>query len=102
MSAVTSIVVKSLPAANLAAMSEPASGFDADFGPIFARLYPLLYGELERLGIASTGPQAAMYLERPDAQIDVVAAAPVAPDTNVDSQLVTVVSLPAVPRAATL
>jgi DNA-binding transcriptional MerR regulator/effector-binding domain-containing protein len=102
MSAITSIVVKPLPAAHLATISEPASGFDADFGPIFGRLYPALYGELARLGVPSVGPQTAMYRERADGQIDVVACAPIAPEASIESPTITAVHLPSVPRAATL
>jgi DNA-binding transcriptional MerR regulator len=102
MSAATSIVVKALPAVRLATISESASGFDADFGPIFGRLYPALYGELGRLGVAPVGPQMALYRERPDGQIDVVACAPIAPDVEIDSPTIRAETLEAAPRAATL
>ena len=102
MSAVTSIVVKALPAVRLAAISEPASGFDADFGPIFGRLYPALYGELGRLGVACVGVQTALYRERSDGRIDVVACTPIAPDAEVSSSIIGAETLDAVPRAATL
>ncbi len=102
MSAITSIVVKALPAVSLATVSEVASGFDADFGPIFGRLYPSLYGELGRLGITPVGPQTALYREREDGQIEVVAGAPIAPDVTIDSPFVVAEHLPTVDRAATL
>ncbi len=102
MSTITSIVVKPLPAAHLATISEPASGFDADFGPIFGRLYPSLYGELERIGVPSVGPQTAMYRERADGRIDVVACAPIPPEATIESPIVTPAHLPPVARAATL
>ena len=98
----TSILEKRLPAVRLACVSEPASGFDADFWPIFGRLWPPLYAELARLGLASTGPGVAIYLERSDGQIDVVAAAPISPDASVESNIISVRDLPAVERAATL
>ncbi len=105
MSTITSIVVKALPAVHVATISETATGFDANFGPIFGRLYPALFGELAKHSVLPVGPQIAMYRERPNGTIDVLACAPVAPvapDATIDSPTVTSQHLPAVPRAATL
>jgi DNA-binding transcriptional MerR regulator len=98
----TAIVVKPLDALHLATVSEPAAGFDVDFAPIFERLYSTLEGELERTGTTPTGPSCALYEERPDGRIDVIAAIPVPADAELDPQVVTLHDLPPVERAATL
>jgi DNA-binding transcriptional MerR regulator/effector-binding domain-containing protein len=96
------VVVKSLPPVRLACADEPAEGFDADFGPIFGRLYPVVYGALATAGVTAAGPSIALYDARDDGGINVVAAVPIGPDAHLTSASVAVRELPAVARAATL
>ncbi|MEM7092437.1 MAG: MerR family transcriptional regulator [Actinomycetota bacterium] len=98
----TSVVVKSLDAVRVAVVSEPAEGFDVDFGPIFGRLYPALFEELAHAGVAPAGPTYGLYDHRDDDRIDVIAGVVVASDARLDSTAVTIRDLPAVDRAATL
>ena len=98
----TAIVVKPLDASRVVVASADADGFDVDFAPIFDRLYGTVFGELGRLGITPAGPSGAFYEPREDGRVDVFAAVPVAPDAEVDSEVVEVRVLPAAERAATL
>ncbi|MCP4222855.1 MAG: MerR family transcriptional regulator, partial [Actinomycetia bacterium] len=67
------VVVKELDPIRLAVAREAAEGFGAEFGPIFGRLYPAIFGALERAGITPAGPTCGRYEERHDGQIDVIA-----------------------------
>jgi DNA-binding transcriptional MerR regulator len=96
------VVVKPLPAMRLAVTSEGVDGFDVDFSPVFQRLFPRLFGELGRLGINPTGPTVALYDERPDGRVDVLAAVPVPEDAELDSGDVSIRVLAPAPRAATI
>lgn len=98
----TSVVVKPLEAVTVAICSEPADGFDAEFAPIFGRLYPTLFAELDRAGVAPQGNTYGLYDQRDDGTIDVIAGVVVASDAVVDSSSVTIRHLPAAGRAATL
>lgn len=98
----TAIVVKPLDPNRVAIIGEAADGFDADFAPIFGRLYPALFAELGRLGVTPAGPTYGLYDQRDDGRIDVYAGVIIAPDTDIDSSTVTVRDLPAADRAATL
>lgn len=101
--ATTLVVVKPLPAMRLAVASETVDGFDVvDFTPVFQRLYPLLSTELARVGITPTQVCVALYDERLDGRVDVVAALGLPPDATVDSGGVSVRELVPVARAATL
>jgi effector-binding domain-containing protein len=97
-----SIVVKPLDGTRLALTSQPAEGFDVDFAPIFAELYPRLFGALGQAGVQPTGPTWALYDERSDGRIDVFAAAPVAADAEVSDAAVELRDIEPVTRAATL
>ena len=99
----TAIVIKPLDPMHLATTSQPAEGFDVDFAPIFERLYTTLFSALDEAGIEPVGLHCAMYEQRDDGRIDVIAAVPV--DSAVDaSDLdgVELTDLAAVDRAATL
>lgn len=96
------VVVKPLDATRVAIVGETVDGFDVDFAPLFARLYPALFEELGRLGIDPTGPTHGLYDQRDDGRIDVWAGVMIAADAEVASDLVSVRDLPAVERAATL
>lgn len=98
----TAVVVKPIDAVSVAVISEPASGFDADFGPIFGRLYPALFAELSRCGVVPAGPTYGLYDERSDGDIDVLAGVIVAADAAIDSPTVTIRHLDPAERAATL
>lgn len=98
----TAIVTKALDPVRVAIVSEPADGFDVEFGPIFARLYPSLFGELGRAGIAPAGPTYGLYDQRDDGRIDVIAGVIIAPDATIATDTVTTRDLPAADRAATL
>ncbi len=98
----TAIVVKPLDASRVVVASADVDGFDIDFAPIFDQLYGTVFGELGRLGIAPAGPSGAFYEARDDGRVDIFAAVPVAPDAEVDSDVVEVRMLPAAERAATL
>ena len=96
------VVVKSLEAVRVATCSMPADGFDVDFAPMFAELYPQLFGEPERAGIAPAGPTYGLYDARSDDQIDVIAGVVVAGDVELNSSVVQIRDLPSAERAATL
>jgi len=98
----TAIVVKPLDAVRVAITSESATGFDADFGPIFANLYPRLFAELGRLGVAPAGPTYGLYDERLDGDIDVIAGVVIPADAVIDSKVIRARELPAAARAVTL
>lgn len=96
------VVVKPLDGLHLATATAPAAGFDVEFAPIFERLFRALWRELDDRGIAPVGPQHALYDERADGRIDVVAAVPVPAGCEIDAADVAVRNLAPVPRAATL
>lgn len=98
----TAVVIKALDATRVAITSESASGFDADFGPIFGLLYPRLFAALEREGIAPAGPTYGLYDEREDGQIEVIAGVVISPADTIDTEDVSTRDLPAAQRAATL
>jgi DNA-binding transcriptional MerR regulator/effector-binding domain-containing protein len=96
----SSVVVKPLDGLCVATASAPAAGFDVDFAPIFEPLYRTLFAELRNADVPSTGPHCALYEERSDGRIDVVAAVPVPAD--IDAPGVRLRRLAPVERAATL
>lgn len=96
----SAVVIKQLDPMRLATASEVVSGFDADLSQVFGRLYPLIFGELARLGIPSTLPTVALYDEHPDG-IEIIAAAQLSPDVEFTSELVQRRDLPTASRAAT-
>lgn len=98
----TAIVIKALDATRVAITSEPADGFDVEFGPIFGRLYPTLFAALERHGSAPAGPTYGLYDQRDDGRIDVIAGVVVSPDVSIATDEVTTRDLPSAERAATL
>ncbi|MDJ0767943.1 MAG: MerR family transcriptional regulator [Ilumatobacter sp.] len=98
----TAIVVKPIDDVRLATVREPVEGFDAEFAPIFGRLYPVLFAELGRLGVSPAGPTYALYEQRDDGRIDVLAGVVVDAEAVLDSETVSVRELAAVDRAATL
>jgi len=98
----TAIVIKTLDATRVAIASETADGFDAEFGPIFGRLYPKLFATLEREGTSPAGPTYGLYDERSDGQIEVIAGVVIAPTDTIDADGVSTRDLPAAERAATL
>ncbi len=98
----TAIVVKALEPARVAVAREPVDGFDEEFGPVFGRLYPTLFGELARLGVPPAGFTYGLYEERADGRIDVLAGVGVSPTAEIESSVVEIVDLAAAPRAATL
>lgn len=98
----TAIVVKALDPTRVAIVGEPAEGFDVEFAPIFGRLYPALFGELARCGVAPAGPTYGLYDQRDDGHIEVIAGVVVAGDTEIESPSVSIRDLPAAERAATL
>ena len=97
-----SIVVKPLEARGVAAASETVADFEVDFAPIFGRLYPMIYGELGRLGIVPGSPTVAFYRPTDDGQLEIWAGVTIAANTTIDSDVITLVELPAADRAATL
>ena len=97
----TAIVIKPLEAMHLATATEPVEGFDVNFAPIFERLYSTVFGSLARDGVNPTGPHCAVYEQRDDGRIDVIAAVPVAGEVHAVDGL-EVRHYPAVSRAATL
>lgn len=99
--ATSAVVIKRLDPMRLATASEIVSGFDADLGAVFGRLYPLIFGELGRLGITSDYPTTALYEDHPDG-IEIIAAAQLAPDVEFTSGVLQRRDLPKVERAATL
>lgn len=96
------IVVKPLDEVRVAVVGEPADGFDADFFPIFGRLYPALFAELGRCGVTPAGPTYGLYDHRDDGRIDVMAGVVVAADAELESSVVTLRDLGSTARAATL
>lgn len=98
----TAVVVKPIDAVVVAVVGESASGFDEDFAPIFGRLYPALFEELQRCGVDPAGPTYGLYDQRDDGDIDVMAAVVVSSDAALESSTVTIRHLEAGARAATL
>lgn len=96
------IVVKALDPVRVAIAGEPAEGFDDDFFPIFGRLYPALFAELDRCAVPPTGVTYGLYDHREDGRIDVIAGVVVEPDAELESSVVTIRDLPSAERAATL
>ena len=86
----TAIVTKSLDPVRVAVTSEPADGFDVEFGPIFGRLYPTLFAALERESISPAGPTYGLYDHRDDGRIDVIAGVVVGSDAEIATDEVTV------------
>ena len=97
-----SIVVKPADGHRLASASATAPDFEADFGPIFGGLYPIIYGELARLGIIPGEPTVAFYDQLDDGKVLIAAGVPIAAAAEIESDLITVTELPAAARAATL
>lgn len=97
----TAIVIKPLDAMHLATTSEPADGFEVDFEPIFQRLFTTVFDSLRSNRVDPTGPHCAIYEQRDDGRIDVIAAVPVARGIQ-DVNDVRIRDFPAVSRAATL
>jgi len=79
-----------------------ANGFDVDFAPLFAELYPRLFAELERVGVAPAGPTYGLYEQRDDGRIDVIGGVVVLNDAEVQSDIIEIKQLPSAERAATL
>ncbi len=98
----TAIVIKALDATRVAIIGEEADGFDAEFGPIFGRLYPGLFAALERAGVVPAGPTYGLYDQLDDGCISVIAGVVIAPTANITSDGVSTRDLPAAERAATL
>lgn len=97
------VVVKPLEPQHVAMVDTTATAFGNDtLGPIFGRLFGELYDELDRLGVATAGPQIALYepSEDPDSPITVMASVPIDARDAVRSDRISVVDLPAVARAA--
>lgn len=96
------VVVKALEPRHVALVDTTAPSFgNATLGPIFDRLFGALLEELERTGVAAAGPHIALYepSDDPDAPITVMASVPIEAN-EVTSDLVRVVDLPPVDRAA--
>lgn len=98
----TAIVIKPLDAIRVAITSEEAEGFDAEFAPIFGRLYPKLFAALGRSNIAPAGPTYGLYDELDDGRISVIAGVVIAATDEIDADGVATRDLPAAERAATL
>jgi DNA-binding transcriptional MerR regulator len=98
----TDVVVKPLDEVRVAVVGEPADGFDVEFAPLFARLYPALFSELGQAGVAPCGPTYGLYDQRADGRIDVMAGVVISSDAELDSDAAQVRTLPAAERAATL
>ena len=96
------IVVKPLDPVQVATCGVPADGFDVDFAPLFAELYPTLFAELDRRGVAPTGPTYGLYEQRDDGRINVIAGVVVGPDAQMKAGPIELRDLPAAERAATL
>jgi DNA-binding transcriptional MerR regulator len=97
------VVVKSLEPQHVAMVDTTATAFgNVTLGPIFGRLFGELHGELDRLGVATAGPEIALYepSEDPDSPITVMASVPIVEADDVRSDRIAVVDLPAVARAA--
>lgn len=98
----TAIVIKALDSVRVAITSEPTDGFDVDFGPIFARLYPQLFAALARAGIETAGPSYGLYDQRDDGRINVIAGVVISPSDEITADGVATRDLPPAKRAATL
>ena len=98
----TAIVIKALDATRVAIATETADGFDAEFGPIFGRLYPKLFAALARAGVAPAGPTYGLYDQLDDGRINVSAGVVVASDADVADENITTRDLPPAERAATI
>lgn len=97
------VVIKPLDGHHVAVAAETVVDFEADFAPIFARLYPTIFEELGRLGIAPAGSTIAFYNALPDGQLLISAGVPVAADVvEIDSELIELLELPTAERGATL
>ncbi len=96
------VVVKPLDPIRVATCGVTADGFDVEFEPLFAELYPRLFGVLAEHGVAPAGPTYGLYDQRDDGRIEVLASVEIAADTEITSDVVNVRDLPAVERAATL
>jgi effector-binding domain-containing protein len=97
------VVIKPLEPRHVAMVDATSTAFGNDtLGPIFGRLFAELYGELDRLGVDTTGPGMALYepSEDPDAPITVMASVPIDEADALRSDRVVVVDLPAVAQAA--
>ncbi len=98
----TAIVIKPLDATRVAITIEVADGFDAEFAPIFSRLYPKLFGALEREGIEPAGPTYGLYDQLDDGRINIIAGVVISSSDSIAADDVTTRDLPAAERAATL
>jgi DNA-binding transcriptional MerR regulator len=96
------VVVKPLEPLRVALVETTAPSFgNVTLGPIFDRLFGELFRELDRAGVALTGPHIALYepSDDPAAPITVMAAVPI-DEGDVRAGRVRVLDLPPVPRAA--
>jgi DNA-binding transcriptional MerR regulator len=97
------VVVKPVEPQHVALVDTTAPAFgNATLGPIFGRLFGKLSGELDRVGVAPSGPQMALYepSEDPNAPIKVMAAVPIDEGHDLTTDGIEVVDLPAIARAA--
>lgn len=97
------VILKSLPALNVAELTATAGGFTPEFiTPVIGPLYDRLYSELAASGVTPTGPGLAYYEEQPDGSVIIHAAAQVGADVSSKQGSYQVVVVPAVENAATL
>lgn len=98
-----SIVVKALDPLRLATASETVTGFDADLAGVYGRLYPLIFQELERLGVSVdySAPTASLH-EVHDDGIEIIAAVQIPADLEFTSEVIERRDIPAARKAATV
>jgi DNA-binding transcriptional MerR regulator/effector-binding domain-containing protein len=96
------VTVKSVDAILIAEASATAKGFGPNhIGPVLQPLYPKLFAGIAAHGLKAFGPTMALYYDAPEGEILVSAATQIEPtSTHVDG--LTVRTLPALTRAATV
>lgn len=98
------MIVKPLEGMRLAAIVEVFESFDdVDFGELLPTLFQRLVDETLRIDIRPpVGPIQAHFPRRSDGRVSVIAGVPVEPDEEQESDIVVMLDVPAVERAATV
>ena len=98
------VVIKSVEAARCAIYIAYAPDFFDSLTPVHAASWPIINGELGRLGVKQVAPEITLYHDNPgdgeDRAIKVTFAIPIG-DAEFDSDVLTIDQIPGMQRAAT-
>ena len=96
------VQIKRVPGARVAELTGTAAGFEpGSIAPVIDPLYDELRNQLDRAGLAPTGPDIAYYEDTPDGGVLIHAAIPVDAHPGEDHDFA-IVNLPEIEQAATI